>query len=126
MKVKIGSTTLASGTTSNQPARLLSGRGARMHRAVPLIGATAPHLRDLGNITYTDVIEADYTYTTPKLAQAAILSLREAALTATGTLVYGDGATATTIGPALCTAADLIDWTGCGFTLRYEILATKG
>lgn len=126
MKIKIGSTTLASGTTSNQPARLVSGRGARMHKAVPLIGAAAPHLRDLANITYTDVIEADYSYSTPELAQTAILTLREAALTATGTLVYGDGATATTIGPALCTAADLIDWTGCGFTLRYEILATKG
>ena len=125
MKVAIGTTVLASGTASGQPARLVGGRGARGYKAVPLIGAVSPHLRDLGNISYTDSIEADYTYDTAALAQAAILSLRKAALQATGNLIYGDDAAAITIGPALCITADLVEWTGCGMTIRYEILATE-
>lgn len=125
MKVTIGATVLASGTAAGQPARLVGGRGARGHKAVALIGAVSPRLRDLGNITYTDSIETDYSYSTAALAQAAILSLRKAALQAVGDLIYGDGDAAVTIGPALCIAADLVEWTGCGFTLRFEILATE-
>ncbi len=125
MKVTIGTTVLASGTASGQPARLVGGRGSRLSKAVALIGAVSPRLRDLGNVSYSDAIEADYSYATAALAQAAILSLRKAALQATVNLIYGDGAGAVTIGPALCTAADLVEWTGCGFTLRYEILATE-
>lgn len=116
---------MAAGTAGAQPARLVQSRGTRQSATVPLIGATAPNLHDLGNVSFTDIIEADYTYATPTAAQAAILSLRSAALSATGTLIYGTGATATTIGPALCTAADLIEWTGCGITMRYEILTTE-
>ena len=125
MKVAIGTVVLATGTASGQPARLTGGRGSRGYKATPLIGAASPNLRDLGNISYTDTIEADYSYSTAALAQAAILSLRKAALQATGNLIYGDGAGAVTIGPALCISADLVEWTGVGFTLRYEIIATE-
>lgn len=125
MKVAIGTTVLALGTASGQPARLIGATGSKEVEASPLIRAGSPFLAERGNRSYHDIVEADYTYATPLLAQAAVLALRKAALSASGSLVYGDGAGSTTVGPAECRSAELVDWIGCGLTMRYEIIAVE-
>jgi len=124
MRVAIGDTVLATGAAAGQPARLVEAAGERSAQVSEAIAAPAPALYDRANLRYEDTIEADYAYASAALAQAALLTLRSAALAATGNLVYGSGESAVTIGPALCTAARLIEWTGSGLTLRYTILAT--
>ncbi|HOR69061.1 MAG TPA: hypothetical protein PLY53_15735 [Planctomycetota bacterium] len=125
MKIAIGTTVIASGTASGQPARIVGAAGHAAVEIVPRIGAEAAGVFGRGNRHYVDVVEADYTYAAPDLAQAAIHALRAAALAASGTLVYGDGAGATTVGPARCRAAELAEWIGCGITMRYEIVAQE-
>lgn len=125
MKVAIGTTVLALGTAGGQPARLIGATGSKEVEASPLIRAGSPFLAGRGNRSYHDIVEADYTYATPLLAQAAVLALRTAALSASGSLVYGDGAGSTTVGPAECRSAELVDWIGVGITMRYEIIAVE-
>lgn len=125
MQITIGQTTLATGAAAGQPARLISSSGTRIVEAVPLVNASTQTLLDRANRLYIDVVEVDYVYDTPLLAQAAAITLRLAALTAHGTLTYGSGPAAQTLGPALCRLAELIDWRGCGITMRYEILSTE-
>lgn len=122
MQVTIGTYTLASGTAGGQPSRLLNAVGTANVQVSRPIRATNARLYPRGNRLYTDVIEADYTYATPALAQAAIPTLRSAALAASGALAYNS----TTIAPtAYCTQAELIHWTGCGITMQYEILSVQ-
>lgn len=125
MKVTIGTTVLAAGTAGGQPARLVGGSGTKSVQVSPRIRATKPGLFGRGNRSYVDIVEADYTYASAALAQAAFLALRTAALSATGTLVYGDGTDASTVGPAEVRSAAVVDWTGCGLTMRYEIIAVE-
>lgn len=125
MKVAIGTTVLALGTASGQPARLVGATGSKLVESAPVIRAGTPFMAGRGNRSYHDIVEADYTYATPQLAQAAVLALRTAALSASGSLVYGEGATLTTVGPAECRSAELVDWIGCGLTMRYEIIAVE-
>lgn len=125
MKVTIGTTVLAAGTAGGEPARLVGGSGTKAVQVSPRVRATKPGLFSRGNRSYIDVVEADYTYATFALAQAAFLSLRTAALAATGSLIYGDGAGAVTVGPAEVRSAEVVDWTGCGLTMRYEIICVE-
>ena len=125
MKVTIGTTVLAAGTAGGQPARLVGSTGTKSVQVAPRVRATKPGLFTRGNRVYVDVIEADYSYATFALAQAALLALRVAALSATGTLVYGDGAEASTIGPAEVRSAEVVEWTSCGLTMRYEIVCVE-
>lgn len=125
MKVTIGTTVLAAGTAGGQPARLVGGSGTKAVQVAPRIRAAKPGLFGRGNRSYVDIVEADYSYASFALAQAAFLSLRVAALSATGTLVYGDGAGASTVGPAEVRSAEVVDWTGCGLTMRYEIICVE-
>lgn len=125
MKVTIGTTVLAAGTAGGEPARLVGGSGTKAVQVSPRVRATKPGLFSRGNRSYVDIVEADYTYATFALAQAAFLSMRTAALAATGTLIYGDGEGATTVGPAEVRSAEVVDWTGSGLTMRYEIIAVE-
>lgn len=125
MKVTIGTTVLAAGTAGGQPARLVGGSGTKAVQVSPRVRATKPGLFSRGNRSYVDIVEADYTYATFALAQAAFLSMRTAALAATGSLVYGDGEGAVTVGPAEVRSAEVVDWTGCGLTMRYEIICVE-
>jgi hypothetical protein len=122
MKVSIGTTVLASGTASGQPARLVGGTGSKGVDTPQRIRSAKGIVYGRGNRSYVDIIEADYSYATAVLAQAGFQALRVAALSATGTLVYGDGAGATTLGPGECRSAEVVEWTGCGLTMRYEIV----
>lgn len=125
MKVTIGTTVLAAGTAGGEPARLVGGSGTKAVQVSPRVRATKPGLFSRGNRSYVDIVEADYTYATFALAQAAFLSMRTAALAATGSLVYGDGEGAVTVGPAEVRSAEVVDWTGCGLTMRYEIICVE-
>jgi hypothetical protein len=125
MKVSIGTTVIAAGAAGGEPSRLASGSGTRVVQVSARIRASDAAIFDRGNRSYVDVVEADYSYATFALAQAAFLSLRSAALEATGSLVYGDGEDAVTIGPGLVRTAEVVEWTGCGLTMRYEIVCVE-
>ena len=125
MKVTIGTTVLAAGTAGGEPARLVGATGTKPVQVAPRIRATKPGLFGRGNRSYVDVLEADYEYATPQLAKAGIIARRVAALSATGSLVYDTGDDATTVGPGEVRSVELVEWTGCGFTLRFEIIATE-
>jgi hypothetical protein len=126
MKVTLGTTVLAKGSldsTDPQPARLVGAVGEAAVQIVERVRAANARIVGRGNIRYSDTIEVAYSYATPAAAQAAILVLRTAALTATGSLVYKVGATEITIATAVCRLATLVSWEGCGIVMRYEILA---
>lgn len=125
MKVTLGTTVIAAGTAGGEPSRLVGGTGTKQVQVSPRIRADKPGLFGRGNRSFVDVLEADYEYASAVLAQAGIVARRIAALAATGTLVYGDGTAATTIGPGEVRSVELVEWTGCGFTLRYEIVAVE-
>lgn len=125
MKVAIGTTVIAAGTAGGEPARLAGGTATKSVEIVPRIGAAAAGVYSRGNRYYIDIIEAEYSYATFALAQAAVHSLRSGALAATGSLIYGAGEAAVTVGPAECRTAELVDWSGCGITMRYEIVAQE-
>lgn len=125
MKVSIGTTVLAAGTSGGEPARLVAASGTKAVDVVPIIGAAKAGLFERGNRYYVDTVEADYVYATPQLAKAGIIARRVAALAATGTLEYDTGADATPIGPGEVRGVELVEWTGCGFTLRFEIVASE-
>lgn len=125
MKVTIGTTVLASGFLAGQPAKIVSGSGTQAVQLPARIRAAKGVVFARGNRTFVDVVEADYSYATFELAQAAFLALRVAALSATGSLIYGDGAGAVTVGPAACRSAEAVDWTSCGLTMRYEIVCVE-
>ena len=125
MKVAIGTTVLAAGTAGGEPARLVGGSGTKSVEVVPRIGAAKAAVFGRGNRSYVDVIEADYVYATPQLAKAGIVARRVAALAATGSLEYDTGADATTVGTGEVRSVELVEWTGCGFTLRFEIVAVE-
>ena len=122
MKVAIGTTVLAAGTAGGQPSRLVGGTGSKSVETPQRIRADKGLVRNRGNRSYVDIIEADYSYASATLAKAGFQALRVAALSATGSLVYGDGADASTLGPAECRSATVVEWTGCGLTMRYEIV----
>ena len=125
MKVSIGTTVLAAGTAGVAPARLVGGIGTKEVQVSPRLRADNPGLFGRGNRSYADVIEADYVYATPQLAKAGIVARRIAALAATGRLKYDTGSDETTLGQGEVRSVDLVEWTGCGFTLRFEIVATE-
>lgn len=125
MKVTIGTTVIAAGTAGGQPAKLVGGSGSKAVQVAPRARADKPGLFSRGNRSYVDIVEADYSYATFALAQAAIRTLRRDALAASGTLVYGDGAGADTVGPAEVRNADIVEWTGVGMTMRYEIVCVE-
>jgi len=125
MKVALGTTVIAAGTAGGEPARLVGGSGTKAVQVSPRVRAAKPGLFGRGNRSYVDVLEADYEYATPQLAKAGIIARRVAALSATGSLVYGDGGDATTVGAGEVRSVELVEWTGCGFTLRFEIVAVE-
>lgn len=125
MKVTLGTTVLAAGTAGGEPARLVGGNGTKQVQVSPRLRADNPGLFGRGNRSYADVIEADYVYATPQLAKAGIVARRVAALAATGSLEYDTGADATTVGTGEVRSVELVEWTGCGFTLRFEIVAVE-
>ena len=125
MKVTLGTTVLAAGTSGGEPARLAGATGTKPVQVSPRVRATKPGLFGRGNRSYVDVIEADYAYATPQLAKAGIVARRIAALAATGTLKYDTGSDETTLGQGEVRSVELVEWTGCGFTLRFEIVATE-
>jgi len=125
MKVTIGTYVVAAGTAGGQPAKIVSGVGTKGVQTPQAVRAAKGKVYGRGNRAYVDVVEADYSYATFALAQAAFLALRRDALAATGTLVYGDGADSTTIGPAECRSAEVVEWTGSGLTMRYEIVCVE-
>lgn len=125
MKVTLGTTVIAAGTAGGEPARLVGGTGTKAVQLAQRVRAAKPGLFGRGNRSYVDVLEADYEYATPQLAKAGIVARRVAALAATGSLVYGDGDDTTTIGAGEIRSVELTEWTGCGFTLRYEIVAVE-
>lgn len=125
MKVTLGTTVLAAGTVSDEPSRLVGGTGTKAVQLAPRIRATNPGLFGRGNRSFVDLLEADYQYTTPQLAKAGIIARRVAALAASGSLVYDTGDDATTIGAAEVRSVELVEWTGCGFTLRFEIICVE-
>ena len=116
---------IAAGTAGGEPARLVGGTGTKAVQLAQRVRAAKPGLFGRGNRSYVDVLEADYEYATPQLAKAGIVARRVAALAATGSLVYGDGDDTTTIGAGEIRSVELTEWTGCGFTLRYEIVAVE-
>ena len=125
MKVTIGTTVLAAGTAGGEPAALVGGAGTKSVQIAPRIRATKPGLFDRGNRSYVDVLVADFSYETPQLAKAGIVSRRIAALAAAGSLVYDTGDDATTIGTGSVRTVEIVEWSGCGFTLRFEIVAVE-
>ncbi len=126
MKVTIGTTVLAAGTLSGEPCRLLPGsNGSKDVQSSKRIRAAKAAVFGRGNRIFSDSVEADYDYATPQLAKAGLIGRRISALAATGTLVYGDGDDATTIGPAEVENVELIEWTGCGFTLKFQIICVE-
>lgn len=125
MKLTIGTTVLAAGTLSGEPCRCISGSGTKSVQVSQRIRAEKAAIFGRGNRIYSDVFEADYSYATSDLAQAAFFTLRAAALTATGNLIYGDGEAAVTVGPGECRSAEMVEWTGCGLTMRYEIVCVE-
>ncbi len=125
MKVTIGTTVLAAGTAGGQPAKIVGGSGTKAVQVSPRVRATKPGLFNRGNRSYVDIVEADYNFATFALAQVAIRTLRRDALAASGTLVYGDGADADTVGPAEVRNVEIVEWTGGGMTMRYEIVCVE-
>ena len=125
MRVAIGETVLATGAAAGEPCRLVNAGAEKDVQIAPRVGGTKPGLFDRGNRRYEDVIEVDVTYASAALAQAGILTRRQAALAASGNLVYGPAEGGNTIGPAECRAVELVEWVGCGITLRYTILAVE-
>ena len=124
MKVVIGSTTLGLGTRA-QPARLVGSVGGGTIEVSPLIDSSAPDIFDRKNRTVRDVVEVDYSYASAALAETAVATLRKAALAASGNLVYGEGASAVTVGPAKVETVELLQLVGSGLTMRYTIIATE-
>jgi hypothetical protein len=125
MKLTIGTTVLAAGTLAGEPCRCVGGSGTKAVQTSQRIRAEKAAVFGRGNRVYVDVFEADYSYDTADLAQAAFFTLRAAALTATGNLIYGDGEAAVTVGPGECRSAELVEWIACGLTMRYEIVCVE-
>jgi hypothetical protein len=126
MKVTLGTTVLATGSldaSDPQPARLVGASGEAAVQIAERIRAANVLIYGRGNIRYADSVEVTYSYASAAAAQAAILTLRAAALAASGTLTYKVGATETTIANAFCRLAALVSWSGCGIVMRYEIIA---
>ena len=125
MRVTLGTTVIAAGTAGGQPARLTGGTGSKSVQVSPRIRAKSPGLFTRGNRTYTYSVEATYEYADANAAQAAVITLQRDAFDASGNLVFGEGASAVTVGPAEVRAADLVDWVGAGVIMRYEIIAIE-
>ncbi len=125
MKVTIGTYVIAAGTLGGQPAKIVGGSGTKGVQTPQAVRAAKGKVYGRGNRAYVDIVEADYSYDSFELAQAAFLDLRKDALAATGTLVYGDGAGAKTVGPGEVRSAELVEWTGVGMTMRYEIVCVE-
>ena len=125
MKIKIGTTVLGSGSQSREPGRIVASIAKGEIEVSPCIDATAPAIFDRKNRVIQDVVEIDYSYADFATANAAIPTLRKAALGATGDLVYGTDTAAVTIGPAKVEQVELIEFIGCGLTMRYTIIATE-
>lgn len=125
MRVAIGATVLAAGTAGSEPARLVGAVGSKSIQEIKRIGSAKGSFASRGNRTYTDIIEADYGYTTAALAKAGIVARRIAALGASGNLTYDSGDNLTTLGPATVSQVELVEWTGCGFTMRFTIMAVE-
>lgn len=125
MKVTIGTTVLAAGTAGGEPSRFASSSASKQVQLTPRLRASKPALVSRGNRSYVDVIEADFSYATPQLAKAGIVSRRVAALSATGTLKYDTGDDETSVGTAEVRGVELVEWVGCGFTLRFEIVSVE-
>jgi hypothetical protein len=125
LKVTLGTTVIAAGTAGGEPSRLAGGTGTKAVQLSEKIRSAKASLFGRGNRSYVDIVEADYEYATPQLAKAGIVARRVAALAASGSLVYGDGDDATAIGTGEIRTVELVEWTGCGFTLRFEIVAVE-
>ena len=126
MKVTLGTYVIANGTLAGEPCRLLPGSsGSKDVQPSKRIRAAKAAIFGRGNRIYNDSVEADFSYATSQLAKAGLIARRVAALEATGTLVYGDGDDTTSIGPAEVQNVELVDWSGCGFTLKFQIICVE-
>lgn len=120
MIVALSGTTLAAGTAAGEPCRLVSANGKRSVQVVPGIRSAAPIVIDRKNASITDSIEVEYQYSTAALAHAGFAAKRAAALVlAKGTLTYNSSTVST---GAIIENVTLVNWTGVGITVRYDII----
>lgn len=120
MIVALSGTTLAAGTAAGEPCRLVGAAGRRNVQVVPGIRSAAPIVIDRKNASITDSIEVEYQYSTPALAHAGFAAKRAAALAlAKGTLTYNSATVST---GAIIENVTLVNWTGVGITVRYDIV----
>ena len=125
MKINIGTTVLGAGSQAGEPGRIIASLAKAEIEISPKIDSDSPDIFDRRNRTFTDTVEVDYSFGDFATAQAAIPVQMKSALNATGSLVYGTIPNATAIGAAKVQQAELLEFIGCGFTIRYTIIATE-
>lgn len=116
MQVTLGTLTLASGARE-EPCRLISAGGSRAYERALIIRSPGGALYDRMNRSFSDTIEADFSYPTPGQAMAGLISRRLAALSASPATLSYDGSP---VGTAIVTDASG-DIYGCGVTMRFTI-----
>jgi len=120
MIVVLSGTTLAAGTASGETCRLVSASGERSVQVAPGIRSAAPGIYDRKNASFSDSIEVEYQYSTAALACSGFATRRAAALAlGKGTLTYNG---TTVSAAAIVRSVTLVNWTGVGITVRYDII----
>ena len=125
MKIAIGTTVLGSGSQAGEPGRIVGSVAKGEIEVSPCIDADSPDIFDRKNRVITDTVEVDYSFVDYATAQAAIPTQRQAALAATGSLIYGTTPADVTVGPAKVEQVEVVEFIGAGFTMRYTIIATE-